>query len=121
MKVRLDQGLPASLTPALAGLGHDVDTVPPGGGPDAEIWAAAQRDGRFLVTQTLDVLDPVRFAPGTHRGILLVRLREPGRKALSEHLQILFETEEVARWASCCLVSTERKLRIRSARKPADR
>ncbi len=121
MKVRLDAGLPAGLVQALSDLGHDVDAVPPEGGSDAEVWAAAQRDGRFLVTQTLDVSDPARYVPGTHRGLLLVRLREPGRKALSEHVQILFETEEVARWASCCVVSTDRKLRIRSARKPAGR
>lgn len=121
MKVRLDAGLPASLLPALAGLGHDVDAVPPEGGSDAEVWASAQKDGRFLITQVLDVSDAARFAPGTHRGVLLVRLREPGRKALSEHVQILFETEEVARWTACCVVSTDRKLRVRSARKPAGR
>jgi predicted nuclease of predicted toxin-antitoxin system len=42
---------------------------------DCEVWEAAQRDERFLITQDLDFSDVRRFVPGSHRGILLVRLR----------------------------------------------
>jgi hypothetical protein len=34
----------------------------------------AQRAGRFLVTQDLDFSDVRRFEPGSHHGLLLVRL-----------------------------------------------
>jgi hypothetical protein len=36
-----------------------------------------QASQRFLVTRDLDFSDVRTFAPGTHRGLLLVRLRKP--------------------------------------------
>jgi predicted nuclease of predicted toxin-antitoxin system len=61
-------------------LGHDVDTVASEGlkgGHDSDIWSAARRDDRLLITQDLDFSDIRQFTPGTHPGLLLVRLREP--------------------------------------------
>ena len=49
MKLKLDENLPASAAPRLAGLGHDVHTVLDeslGGKPDAVVWTAAQAEGR---------------------------------------------------------------------------
>jgi predicted nuclease of predicted toxin-antitoxin system len=116
MRIKLDENLPASLADILTGLGHDVETTLQEGltgRPDAEIWAAAQREGRFLITQDLDFSDIHRFTPGTHHGILLVRLRSPGRLALTRRIRDLFETENILRWHRCFVVVTDRKLRIR--------
>jgi len=77
MKIKLDENLPAGLVEVFAKLGHDVDSVPQEaltGHHDAKIWEATQDAERFLVTQDLDFSDVRRFAPGTHQGILLVRL-----------------------------------------------
>src|SRR5687768_11681303 len=41
----------------------------------------AQSAARFLVTQDLDFSDVRKFAPGTHAGIMLVRLRLAPRRA----------------------------------------
>jgi predicted nuclease of predicted toxin-antitoxin system len=82
MKIKLDENLPAGLVESLADLGHDVDSVPQealAGQPDSRVWDAAQEAQRFLVTQDLDFSDVRRFAPGTHQGILLVRLSNPSR------------------------------------------
>jgi len=49
---------------------------------DDEVWEAAQAANRFLITQDLDFSDVRRFTPGTHAGLLLVRLAHPGRNAL---------------------------------------
>jgi len=38
------------------------------------MWSAARRDERFLITQDLDFSDIRQFKPGTHPGLLLVRL-----------------------------------------------
>ncbi|WP_436611369.1 DUF5615 family PIN-like protein [Sorangium sp. So ce1024] len=70
MRIKLDENLPSSLVEALAQLGHDVDSVPQErlqGSSDPDIWAAAQAEGRFLVTQDLDFSDVRQFAPGTER------------------------------------------------------
>jgi len=92
VKIRLDENLPARLVRLLAELGHDTDTVPQegfAGKPDSDIWTAAQTAERFLITQDLDFSDIRRFTPGTHHGLLLVRLRAPGRDALAQRVQDL--------------------------------
>lgn len=100
MKLKLDENLPARLAAVLRSLGHDVDTVPQeglSGMVDAEVWRSAQEAGRFLITQNLDFSDIRRYAPGTHHGLLLVRLRVPGRLALTERIRALFTREAVER------------------------
>jgi predicted nuclease of predicted toxin-antitoxin system len=79
---------------------------------DCEVWEAAQRDERFLITQDLDFSDVRRFVPGSHRGILLVRLRSPDRQSLIRRVREVFQQEEVTTWAGCFVVVTERKIRI---------
>ena len=66
----------------------------------------------FLFTQDLDFSDVRQFAPGTHAGIMLVRLRNPGRIALLQTVTQAFIDENVATWSGCVVVLTERKLRV---------
>jgi predicted nuclease of predicted toxin-antitoxin system len=116
MKIKLDENLPSGLAKILAQLGHDADTITEeglAGSEDPQVWEAAQRTGRFLITQDLDFSDVRKFAPGTHHGILLVRLREPGRVALMKRIRYLFETEDTEQWQRCFVVVTEHKIRIR--------
>jgi predicted nuclease of predicted toxin-antitoxin system len=115
VRIKLDENLPKSLIALLAELGHDVDSVPHedlAGHDDADVWAAAQSAERFLVTQDLDFSDARQFRPGTHHGLLLVRLRAPGRLALAEKVRALFANENVASWARCFVVVSDRKLRV---------
>jgi predicted nuclease of predicted toxin-antitoxin system len=115
MRIKLDENLPTSLAEALAKLGHDVDTVPReglAGRGDPSIWSAAQKAGRFLITQDLDFSDIRRFRPGTHESILLVRLRMPGRRALFQRVEALFRTEDVERWKGWFVVASDHKIRV---------
>ena len=115
MKIKLDENLPASLSPVLVGFGHDVDTVADEhltGAPDTTVWQAAQEAQRFLITQDLDFSDLRQFKPGTHFGILLVRMARPGRRALLELVSRLFHAEDVTTWAGCFVVASDRKLRV---------
>ena len=119
MKFKVDENLPRSLAEVITSLGHEADTVPQqglAGRQDAEVWAAAQESGRFLITQDLDFADIRRFAPGTHHGLLLVRLRDPGRAALIARVQRLFAEHDVEAWARCFVVATDRKVRVRAPR-----
>lgn len=116
MKIKLDENLPSGLAGALADLGHDVDTVLEEGlaaENDDKVWQAAQLAGRLLVTQDLDFSDIRRFQPGTHFGIVLVRLRDPSRTALVERVRGLFASEPVEEWLGCFVVAPEHKLRVR--------
>ena len=119
MKIKLDENIPAQLAEILATLGHDADTVADEnlkGQPDPMIWQLAQDSERFLITQDLDFSDIRAFVPGSHYGLLLVRLGNPSRRALLERLKDLFVEEDVESWARCFVVVTERKLRLRKPR-----
>jgi predicted nuclease of predicted toxin-antitoxin system len=116
MRAKLDENMPARLAPILTNLGHSVETVIQegmAGYPDSRIWERAQQENRFLITQDLDFSDIHRFSPGSHYGLLLVRLRSPGRVALTSKIRELFENEDVSVWQNCFVVVTDRKLRVR--------
>jgi predicted nuclease of predicted toxin-antitoxin system len=115
MKIKLDENLPHQLAVVLKDLSHQVDTVYDEGligHADTEIWQRAQAESRFLITQDLDFSNTQLFAPGSHRGILLVRLRSPSRRALIDRVIELFREEDVEDWDGCFVVSTERKVRV---------
>ena len=115
MRIKLDENLPHSLAAELSALGHDVDTVPQEGlrgRPDEAIWSAAQLSERFLITQDLDFSDIRQFKPGTHYGLLLVRLQQPGRRQLIRRVRSIFLAQDVTYWRGCYVVATEIKLRI---------
>jgi len=116
MKTKLDENLPDGLSRQLVARGHDAQTVPEqrlGGAKDFTVWDAAQREGRFFITQDFDFSDMRRFMPGTHHGLLLVRLRNPSRRALLERVRLIFESEKVDSWAGCFVVATDHKIRSR--------
>lgn len=116
MRIKLDENPSARLVSVLARHGHDVDTVVDeglAGEDDAVVWSEAQKARRFLVTQDLDFSDVRRFRPGTHDGLLLLRLQQPGRQALMRRVESLLKAEEMDDWHGCFVVATDRKIRVR--------
>ncbi|MEO7300856.1 MAG: DUF5615 family PIN-like protein [Verrucomicrobiota bacterium] len=116
MKLKLDENLPEALLAALSGLNHDVDNVRQeglAGQNDPEIWKATQAAGRFLITQDLDFSDIRQFAPGTHHGLMLIRLRVPGRLALTRRIRDVFLSEPAESWQRCFVLVTDLKVRVR--------
>ena len=116
MKIKLDENLPDRLVAVLIRLGRNVDTVRSEqltGRADPDVWSAAQAAQRFLITQDLDFSDIRRYTPGSHAGLLLVRLSRPGRKALFARVSTVFQTEKVEDWTGCLVVATDQKIRIR--------
>jgi hypothetical protein len=115
MKIKLDENLPETLLATLSDLNHDVDNVRQeglAGQKDRDVWKATQDAGRFLITQDLDFSDIRRFAPGTHHGLMLVRLRVPGRQALSGRVREVFSKESVESWQRCFVLVTDLKVRV---------
>jgi hypothetical protein len=115
MKLKLDENLPESLIQALSASGHDVDNVRMEnivGQNDTQVWNAAQASGRFLITQDLDFSDIRQFAPGSHHGLMLVRLRVPGRLALATRIAAIFRGEDASSWGGCFVLLTDHKLRV---------
>jgi predicted nuclease of predicted toxin-antitoxin system len=116
VKVKIDENLPAEIGYTLSDFGHDVDTVLNehlGGASDDQVWQATQATGRILVTQDLDFSDVRKFSPGSHSSLILVRLRDPDRRALIHRLTEVFRTEDVSGWNRCFVVISDRKVRVR--------
>ncbi len=115
MKIKLDENLPNQLAALLHELGHDVHTTYEeglNGCADQDIWDASQNESRFLLTQDLDFSDLRKFVPGSHSGILLVRLHFPSRQNLVEQIGKVFLTEPLSDWGECFVVMTDLKIRV---------
>ncbi len=116
MKIKLDENVPVSTKHDLAALGHEVDSVLDEslqGHIDADVWRAAQADDRFLITQDLDFSDVRKFKPGTHHGVLLVRLLRPSRASVHARIVQTFRTEDVEQWRGCFVVLSDAKIRVK--------
>jgi predicted nuclease of predicted toxin-antitoxin system len=116
MKIKLDENLPAELRDLLRLAGHDVHTVPSeqlAGRDDQTIFQAAAVEGRMLITQDLDFSDVRLFRPGTHPGVVLVRLHSPSRQSLIARVRQVLQTESFDSFAGCLVVISDNRLRIR--------
>jgi len=111
MKIKLDENLPVDLIEPLSRLGHDVDTVL----QENLMGKASQGAGRFLVSQDLYFSDVRSHSPGTHHGVLLIRLTDPSREDLFKRIVEVFEKEDVSTWTGCNVVATNQKVRVRRA------
>ncbi len=124
MKIKLDENIPSRLASFLRNEGHDADSVADEGltgYDDSAVAEAANSAGRFLMTQDLDFSDIRRFVPGTHPGILVVRLQAPGRQALHDRIVALLRDESLDEWEGCVVIATEMKVRVRRPDTPPPR
>jgi predicted nuclease of predicted toxin-antitoxin system len=115
MKLKVDENLPATLAARLRALGHDADTVRDEGltgRADELVWEAAQAEKRFLVTQDLDFSDARKFAPGTHCGILLVRIPDLDQWRASDYVVGWLSAPGSETWPGCVVVATPHKVRV---------
>jgi predicted nuclease of predicted toxin-antitoxin system len=115
MKIKLDENLPAELAGLFSAQNHDVHTVPGEqltGQRDDVIFQAAFDENRLLVTQDLHFSDIRRFKPGTHPGVVLVRLRDPNRRKLIERIKQMLQSQNIENWAGCFVVIGDVRLRL---------
>lgn len=112
--IKLDENLRFRLATSLDNFGHDVHTTASeslSGRSDLDIWGAAQAESRFLITQDLDFSDIRQFTPGSHAGVLLLRLHSPSRQNLIARVENI-QAESVDQWPGCFGVVTKRKIRV---------
>ena len=79
---------------------------------DREIIEQAIVDNRVVLTQDLDFSDTRKFSPGTHCGILLLRLKNPSATAIKALLKELVSHHQFKEWHGCVVVATQRKVRV---------
>ena len=114
MKAKLDENLPLRIATRLRSLDtmftrpnkktSRVVTIPSFGHRFSEKAALSSR--RIWISRTA-------VTPGTHYGIVLVRLHSPSRLRLVERLEEVFQGEAVSEWTGCFVVVTDQKIRVR--------
>jgi predicted nuclease of predicted toxin-antitoxin system len=116
MKIKIDENMPISLVPGLVELGYDTDSVEGEGATgwdDKSVFELACEADRFFITQDLDFADVRALVPGTHPGVMVVRLAEGGRRALHRRITAVFRDEDADDWHGCLVVATDHKVRVR--------
>ena len=119
MRIKLDENLPERIVAGLTALGHDTDTIADeglGGAIDEELWPKVQQAARFLITKDLGFSDERLYPPGSHEGILVLRLSDDRSSAAAERLTDVFQAEAVEAWARCLVVVSDHKVRVRRRR-----
>jgi predicted nuclease of predicted toxin-antitoxin system len=114
LKIKLDENIPGACA-ELFGADFDVHTVAMEGlegRNDDAIWAAVNREERLLITQELDFSDVRKFHPGTHPGILPLRLANPSRSEIELAIRRIIADGQILTWQRCFVVATHSKLRV---------
>ena len=79
MRVKVDENLPATVASLLRERGFDADTVIEeglGGSTDADLLAAVREQDQMIVTLDRGFGDIRRYPPGSHPGIVVLRLAD---------------------------------------------
>lgn len=116
MRLKLDENISIVAGQVLADFVHDVDTVAGEGligHADPEVLAGAVGDGRALVTFDLGFGDPRTYPPGSHHGVILLRLGDQEPNNVVAVLRHLAQNHDLDDLIGCVVVVTERLIRIR--------
>lgn len=116
MRIKLDENIAVDAKVPLVAAGHDVDTVVDEdlpGHPDSDILAGAVNDGRALVSFDVGLGDPRVYPPGSHHGVILLRLRDQQPANVVAVLRDLAQNHDLDDLAGCIVVVAEGLVRIR--------
>ena len=89
----LDENVPRSIYRLLEQMGFHVEYVPQGVSDRTVIRLARER-GLILVTRDSDFADEVRYPPGTHPGIIVLRIHPPLPRLMADRLVYTLNTVE---------------------------
>jgi predicted nuclease of predicted toxin-antitoxin system len=116
VKVKLDENLPGRARVILAAAGIDVDTMEDeelAGADDATVERAATGDGRLVITLDRGFGDVMRHPPGSHAGILVLRVDDQSAASVCDAVRTVIESYELDTLAGCVAVYRNGALRVR--------
>jgi predicted nuclease of predicted toxin-antitoxin system len=116
MRVKVDEDLPRGIAQIASACGHDAVTVLGQGWqgmPDDVLWHRVQAERRWLITADKGLVDMRSHPPGSHAGIILLRLQEESRRAYLNLAATAFERLKLDEIAGAVVVVTPRGIRIR--------
>jgi predicted nuclease of predicted toxin-antitoxin system len=89
VRLKLDENLGHSVAEYLRERNHDVSTVTEeglAGADDHDVFVAATKGKRTLLTLDLDFSSPIRFPPGRSSGVIVIRVARPSHSLILEAL-----------------------------------
>jgi predicted nuclease of predicted toxin-antitoxin system len=116
VKFKLDENLPVSSAAILTSTGHDVDTVIEEGltgAPDPDVVGAATTAGRILISLDRGLGDIRAYPPGSHAGIVVLRLTDQSAAAATKAVSDLTTLTDLDSLAGAVTVLQHGLLRIR--------
>jgi predicted nuclease of predicted toxin-antitoxin system len=114
--VKLDENIPASTALVAVDIGHDVATVIGEnliGATDADVLSASTRDERILVTLDRGFGDLRAYPPGTHGGIVVLRVDSHDAGLVAEALRSFLANDQLGDLTGCITVIRGHLVRIR--------
>lgn len=117
---QLDENLPDSVVAMLGRVGHDVDTARAEGlrgAKDPALLAGATADGRLLLTLDRGLGDIRAYPPGTHGGVLVIRLEHHSPHAIRQAAERIGATVDLADLQGCIAVWRDGELRVRRSQR----
>ena len=121
MKIKLDENIPQRAAPVLSQAGHDVDSVEDeglAGTDDPTVSQAATAENRLVVTLDRGFGDTQRYPPGSHAGVLVLRVDDQSSASVTEALSALIATTDLEDLRGCIAVYRNAELRVRRPPKP---
>jgi predicted nuclease of predicted toxin-antitoxin system len=118
VKIKLDENLPRSASEVLSTAGHDVDTVVGEAlrnADDPRVVSAATASTRLLLTLDRGLGDIRRYLPGSHSGVLVLRLRDQAAPSVRAAVEELLAAHDLESLAGTITVAQHGMLRIRAA------
>jgi len=116
VRVKLDENLPAALADLLRSARHDVRSVLQerlGGRPDPDVYLAAIREGRLLVTFDTDFSNIRTYPPGRHEGIVVFRVRDQRWKSLGPVVRRMLQERVLENLSKRLAILDETRTRFR--------
>jgi predicted nuclease of predicted toxin-antitoxin system len=116
VRVKLDENVPRSVLALLVAAGHDADTVVGEGltgSVDSVVVQAAADAGRLLITLDRGLGDVRRYPPGSHSGILVLRVDEQSAAAVRRVVQALLDVHDLDSLTGTIAIVQRGWLRIR--------
>lgn len=116
MRIKLDENLSVSVAAVFRAAGHDVDTVVDEqltGAADRAVLDAATNAGRLVVTLDRGFGDVRSYPPGSHAGVLVLRVEDQSPPAVERDVQRLVGEVDVEALSGCVAVLRDGALRVR--------